>query len=116
MRTSTMRSIAAVTAAAALLGVSVPGALAADKLKFSYLMHDKPEGVFWNIVYRGMLDACADLDLDCQMIGSDYDSAKHLANFQATVAAGVDGIVTRQSSTTRSSTSRSRMPSTRESR
>ena len=92
MRTSTMHSIAAV-AAAVLLGVSVPGALAEDKPKFTYLMHDKPEGVFWNIVYRGMLDACADLDLDCQMIGS-RDPAAQLASFQATVAAGVDGIVT----------------------
>ena len=93
MQSSTKRSIAAVAAAAALLGVSVPAAQAADQLKFSYLMHDKPEGVFWNIVYRGMLDACADLDLDCQMIGS-RDPAAQLASFQATVAAGVDGIVT----------------------
>ena len=92
---SSLRLVAAAAAVAIFAG-SAPVVAQDDgeKLQFNYLMHDRPEGVFWNIVYRGMLDACADLDLDCQMIGSDYDTAKHVANFQATVAAGVDGIVT----------------------
>ncbi|MCY4453361.1 MAG: hypothetical protein OXC01_15545, partial [Immundisolibacterales bacterium] len=50
MLSSTKRSLVAVATAAAFLGVSAVGAQAADQLKFSYLMHDKPEGVFWNIV------------------------------------------------------------------
>ena len=96
MKLKTSLRLVAVAVAAAMFAGSAPVVAQDDgeKLKFSYLMHDRPEGVFWNIVYRGMLDACADLDLDCQMIGSDYDTAKHIANFQATVAAGVDGIVT----------------------
>ena len=96
MKLKTSIRLVAVAVAAAMFAGSAPVVAQDDgeKLKFNYLMHDRPEGVFWNIVYRGMLDACADLDLDCQMIGSDYDTAKHVANFQATVAAGVDGIVT----------------------
>ena len=96
MKLKTSLRLVAIAVAAAMFVGSAPVVAQDDgeKLKFSYLMHDRPEGVFWNIVYRGMLDACADLDLDCQMIGSDYDTAKHIANFQATVAAGVDGIVT----------------------
>lgn len=96
MKLKTSLRLVAVAVAAAMFAGSAPVVAQDDgeKLKFNYLMHDRPEGVFWNIVYRGMLDACADLDLDCQMIGSDYDTAKHIANFQATVAAGVDGIVT----------------------
>ena len=96
MKLKSSLRLVAVAVAAAMFAGSAPAWTQDDgeKLQFNYLMHDRPEGVFWNIVYSGMLDACADLDLDCQMIGSDYDTAKHVANFQATVAAGVDGIVT----------------------
>ena len=88
--------LAAVALAATFIAGSAP-VLAQDdgeKLEFNYVMHADPEGVFWNIVLRGMRDACADLDVDCLMIGSGGDNPKQLANFQASVAAGVDGIVT----------------------
>ena len=87
--------LVAVAVAAAIFASSAPAVAQEDgeQLQFNYIMHDKPEGVFWNIVYRGMLDACADLDVDCQMIGS-RDPAAQLSSFQASVAAGVDGIVT----------------------
>jgi simple sugar transport system substrate-binding protein len=87
--------LVAVAVAAAIFASSAPvGAQDdEDQFEFNYIMHDRPEGVFWNIVYRGMLDACADLDVDCQMIGS-RDPAAQLSSFQASVAAGVDGIVT----------------------
>ena len=84
-----------VIACAGAFMVAATSAAAQDKLQFNYLMHDRPEGVFWNAVLRGMNDACADLDIDCQMIGTQAgDPAQQVANFQASIAAGVDGIVT----------------------
>ncbi|MDE0202352.1 MAG: substrate-binding domain-containing protein [Rhodospirillaceae bacterium] len=92
---SSLRLVAAVAAVAIFAG-SAPVVAQDDgeKLEFNYVMHADPEGVFWNIVLLGMRDACADLDVDCLMIGSGGDNPKQLANFQASVAAGVDGIVT----------------------
>ena len=92
---SSLRLVVAAAAVAVFAG-SAP-AMAQDddeRLEFNYVMHSDPEGVFWNIVLLGMRDACADLDVDCLMVGSGGDNPQQLANFQASVAAGVDGIVT----------------------
>ena len=66
-----------------------------DKLELSYIIHDNPDGVFWNVVKKGMVDACEDLDVSCQMIGvPGGDMPRQLQNFMAAAASGVDGIVT----------------------
>ena len=89
-----IRALAFALAGAIVVAVAPAGAQ--DKLQFNYIMHAEPEGVFWNIVLQGMNDACRDLDVDCLMIGAGGggDNPRQLANFQASVAAGVDGIVT----------------------
>jgi simple sugar transport system substrate-binding protein len=71
----------------------------AKKLKFAYVMHDLPEGIFWNTVYDGMKKACADLDsmdhleVECEMIGTPYNVVNQVNNLRAVIGSGVDGIV-----------------------
>lgn len=71
----------------------------AKKLKFAYVMHDLPEGIFWNTVYDGMKKACADLDsmdhleVECEMVGTPYNVVNQVNNLRAVIGSGVDGIV-----------------------
>ena len=75
------------------------GSANAKKLKFAYVMHDLPEGIFWNTVYDGMKKACADLDsmshveVECEMIGTPYNVVNQVNNLRAVIGSGVDGIV-----------------------
>ena len=54
-------------------------------------------GVFWQAVKKGMEDACERFDADCQMVylqSEDGNIGEEVANFNAAIAAGADGIAT----------------------
>ena len=53
--------------------------------------------VFWQAVKNGMEDACELYDADCQMVylqSEDGNIGEEIANFNAAIAAGADGIAT----------------------
>jgi simple sugar transport system substrate-binding protein len=59
-------------------------------------MHSSPANTFWAAVNRGFMDACEQIDADCQLMAlrNDGDLQEELTNFQASIAQGVDGIIT----------------------
>lgn len=88
---------------ARLYGALLAGAVAvaanaagAEDYRFNFVMHSNTGQPFWGAVNRGMQDACAQLQVDCQMLflDKDGDAAQVKANFDASVAQQVDGIVT----------------------
>jgi simple sugar transport system substrate-binding protein len=53
--------------------------------------------VFWQVVHRGMKDACERFDVDCQMVflqSEDGNVGEQVANFNQAIAAGADNIAT----------------------
>jgi simple sugar transport system substrate-binding protein len=52
--------------------VAIGGAAAQDDgLTFSMVSHGGPGNSFWNVVIKGMDDACALLDANCQWLGDE---------------------------------------------
>ena len=54
-------------------------------------------GVFWQAVKKGMEDACERFEAECQMVylqSEDGNIGEEVANFNAAIAAGADGIAT----------------------
>lgn len=84
----------AATAAAGMLAVS--GAMAQEPLTINYVMHSSPQNTFWAAVNRGFMDACDLIEADCQLMAlrTDGDLQEALTNFEASIAQGVDGIIT----------------------
>ncbi|MEZ5670804.1 MAG: sugar ABC transporter substrate-binding protein [Alphaproteobacteria bacterium] len=80
----------AVGAAAALT------APAAQALTINYVMHSSTSNTFWAAVNRGFMEACEQIEADCQMLvlRNDGDLQEQLTNFNASIAQGVDGIIT----------------------
>lgn len=66
------------------------------KMKFVYLTQTGIDNSFWQSIKKGMDDACAQFDADCQLIFTtpNGDLQKHLQNMETVVEQGVDGIVT----------------------
>lgn len=87
-------SLAALALGAALAAAGTAGA--ADKPKFVYLTQTGIDNSFWQSIKRGMDDACAQFEADCQLIFTtpNGDLQKHLQNLETVVEQGVDGIVT----------------------
>lgn len=89
------KSLAALALGAACL-VTAPVAQAQSKLKFAYLTQTGIDNSFWQSIKKGMDDACAQFDADCQLIFTtpNGDLQKHLQNLETVIEQGVDGIVT----------------------
>lgn len=79
------------------LGVAFAApAQAEGKPKFVYLTQTGIDNSFWQSIKKGMDDACAQLDADCQLLFTtpNGDLQKHLQNLETVIEQGVDGIVT----------------------
>ncbi|MBN8998417.1 MAG: sugar ABC transporter substrate-binding protein [Rhizobiales bacterium] len=76
--------------------LSIGAAGAQEKPKFVYLTQTGIDNTFWQSIKKGMDDACAQFNADCQLIFTtpNGDLQKHLQNLQTVVEQGVDGIVT----------------------
>jgi simple sugar transport system substrate-binding protein len=76
--------------------VALAAPVVASEYKFNYVIHAETGNPFWASVNHGMKDACAKLDVDCQMLFTekDGDFQTVLSNFQASIAQQVDGVVT----------------------
>ena len=87
-------SLAALALGAAL--TTAGGAVAQEKPKFVYLTQTGIDNSFWQSIKKGMDDACAQFEADCQLIFTtpNGDLQKHLQNLDTVVEQGVDGIVT----------------------
>jgi simple sugar transport system substrate-binding protein len=78
-------------AAMALTGTGV----AQDQERYTYIMHSTPTNVFWQAVKRGMDDACALIDADCQLLFLQQDGnfQEQLNNLEAAIAQAPDGLI-----------------------
>ncbi len=67
-----------------------------SEYKFNFVMHSDTNNAFWAAVYKGFMDACKQVDADCQMLTltGDGDQQEQLQNFESSIAQGVDGIIT----------------------
>src|SRR5213083_2096363 len=62
-------------------------AQAQEKMKFVYLTQTGIDNSFWQSIKKGMDDACAQFDADCQLIFTtpNGDLQKHLQNLDTVV-------------------------------
>lgn len=83
--------LAAATAAFAVFA----GAQYASAETYTYLHHSTPGNVFWQAVKKGMDEACAQIQADCQMIFLQQDGnfQEQLNNLEAAIAQKPDGII-----------------------
>ena len=82
--------------AAAAVALSLEWQPADAKERYTYLHHSTPTNVFWQAVKRGMDDACAQVQADCQMVFLQQDGnfQEQLNNLEAAIAQKPDGIIT----------------------
>jgi len=82
-------------AATAAIGLLVGLGTAEAKERYTYLHHATPTNVFWQAVKKGMDDACAQIDADCQMVFLQQDGnfQEQLNNLEAAIAQKPDGII-----------------------
>jgi simple sugar transport system substrate-binding protein len=84
-------------AAAAAIGMAASAlpVLAQDKPQYTFVHPSSTSNVFYQAVQKGMMDACAQVGADCQMIyaQNEMDIQQELANFETAIAQGVDGIL-----------------------
>ena len=86
------------SAAALALSLSVavlPSSASAANMKFVYLTQTGIDNSFWQTIKKGMDDACAQFEVDCQLLFTEPngDLQKHLQNLDTVIEQGVDGIV-----------------------
>jgi simple sugar transport system substrate-binding protein len=83
---------------AALLGATPLAAAAQDDgpLDIVFTMHSTPGNVFWQAVKRGMDDACARIEANCQMLFVQVDGSvqEQVANMEAALAREIDALIT----------------------
>ena len=81
--------------AAATVALSLGWQPADAKERYTYLHHSTPTNVFWQAVKRGMDDACAQVQADCQMVFLQQDGnfQEQLNNLEAAIAQKPDGII-----------------------
>lgn len=75
------------------LALAAQAAWAAEK--YVYLHHATPTNVFWQAVKKGMDEACAQIQADCQMVFLQQDGnfQEQLNNLEAAIAQKPDGII-----------------------
>lgn len=85
-----------VATATAIMGAAGVSQVQAQELTINYVMHSSTSNTFWAAVNRGFMDACDEIEADCQMLvlRNDGDLQEQLTNFNSSVAQGVDGIIT----------------------
>jgi simple sugar transport system substrate-binding protein len=81
--------------AAAAVALTIGQGMADAKERYTYLHHSTPTNVFWQAVKRGMDDACAQVQADCQMVFLQQDGnfQEQLNNLEAAIAQKPDGII-----------------------
>jgi simple sugar transport system substrate-binding protein len=84
-------ALAAACGAGSAAGGSSGGAGSGPRLKISVVVHDDPNGSFWNVVTRGANDAGKVLGLDVNVQGNT-DASKQSQYIDAAVASKVDGL------------------------
>lgn len=90
-----MRKLAILGGTAVIaLGIGSSGAADAQE-RYTYVMHSTPTNVFWQAVKRGMDDACALIDADCQLLFLQQDGnfQEQLNNLEAAIAQEPDGLI-----------------------
>lgn len=82
-------------AAAAALALLAGQGSAEAAGKYTYLHHSTPTNVFWQAVKKGMDEACAQIQADCQMVFLQQDGnfQEQLNNLEAAIAQQPDGII-----------------------
>ncbi len=82
-------------AAAVGLGLAVFAQAASAAERYVYLHHATPTNVFWQAVKKGMDEACAQIQADCQMVFLQQDGnfQEQLNNLEAAIAQKPDGII-----------------------
>ena len=89
-----MRKLAVLGGTAVIaLTIGATGAMAQER--YTYTMHSTPTNVFWQAVKRGMDDACALIEADCQLIFLQQDGnfQEQLNNLEAAIAQAPDGLI-----------------------
>ena len=93
-----MKTLTGILAAGVAVATLVAGsAMAADaQLKIVYATHSDSSNAFWLTVKKGMDDACALIQADCQMIfvSKPGDTQGQIANIEAAIAQKPDMIIT----------------------
>ena len=80
--------------------LTISSAVLAKKPLYMFITHASvgaASSVFWQAVKNGMEDACELYEADCQMVylqSEDGNIGEEIANFNAAIAAGADGIAT----------------------
>jgi len=71
-------------------------AFAAEKYKFVFICHGGEENTFWATVYKGMVDAAKELEVDAVMFRptTEGNLNQQMAHFKAVLAQNPDGIIT----------------------
>ncbi len=79
----------------AVMVLSLGSGAAMAQERYSYIMHSTPTNVFWQAVKRGMDDACALIEADCQLVFLQQDGnfQEQLNNLEAAIAQQPDGII-----------------------
>ena len=83
-----------------IAGILAISNVAVAKPLYMFITHASvgaASSVFWQAVKNGMEDACELYDADCQMVylqSEDGNIGEEIANFNAAIAAGADGIAT----------------------
>ena len=87
--------ISRLLAAAGIFGMLAATNAASAKERYTYLHHSTPTNVFWQAVKKGMDEACAQIDADCQMVFLQQDGnfQEQLNNLEAAIAQKPDGII-----------------------
>ncbi|MFV0384332.1 sugar ABC transporter substrate-binding protein [Paracoccus sp. (in: a-proteobacteria)] len=85
-------------AATALTAIwaTIAAAQAQEPYRFTILTQTGIDNTFWQTIKRGMDDACAQYQVDCQLLFTPENGnlQMHLQNLETTIAQGVDGIAT----------------------
>src|SRR5271155_77652 len=80
-----------------LLGLAASTAMpaAADPLKIVMTVHGATSNEFWQPIKKGMDDACAKIQADCQMLFTTTDMSiqQELANIDAALATKPDALI-----------------------
>lgn len=89
-----MRKLALIGGVAAIALIGATTAADAQE-RYTYVMHSTPTNVFWQAVKRGMDDACAMIEADCQLLFLQQDGnfQEQLNNLEAAIAQEPDGII-----------------------
>lgn len=84
-----------IAAVAALVCVTAGAPRAQEQERYTFVHHSVPTNVFWQAVKKGMDEACAQIEADCQMVFLQQDGnfQEQLNNLEAAIAQKPSGII-----------------------